>query len=243
VCFAAVFALACINPAILSAKQESGEPRSVQEPQNSTPAETDPNSRIFGVLPNYRTTDGNAPYAKIDPRRKLTIAAKDSFDLPNFAVTGVWALIYQAENQNPGFGQGLKGYGKRYAASYSDLSIGDLMSEGFLPIILHEDPRYFREGDGGTLSRIGGALRQIIIGRRDSGKWGLNEAEIFGGAITVGISNLYYTDTRNTSANVQRFGFQLGNDAISNVLKEFWPDIQRRFFQRHPVEQRPSSSD
>jgi hypothetical protein len=191
------------------------------------------NTRIFGVLPNYRTADGRLQFSPITPRQKLAIAAKDSFDWPVYFITGTYALIYQAENSNPTFGQGLKGYAERYASTYGDMAIGNIVAEGFLPVLLHDDPRYFRKGEGSTASRFGGALKQNVVGRRDSGAWGFNYSEFLGGAVATGISNLYYPDSRNASENLERFAFQIGNDAISNVLKEFWPDIKRRLFDHH----------
>ena len=44
----------------------------------------------------------------------------------SFLVTGAFALTYQAENQNPSFGQGLSGYGKRYTAALGDKMIGNM---------------------------------------------------------------------------------------------------------------------
>jgi hypothetical protein len=190
------------------------------------------NTRVFGVLPNYRTTDGRVEFSPITNHQKLAIAAKDSFDWPVYFTTGAYALIYQAENQNPEFGQGLKGYAKRYGATYGDMAIGNMVAEGFLPVLFHEDPRYFRSGDGSTGSRIGGALKQIFVGRKDTGVWGFNYSEFVGGIVTTGISNLYYPNSRTAGDNLQRFAFQIGNDALSNVLKEFWPDIKRHFFEK-----------
>jgi hypothetical protein len=48
----------------------------------------------------------------------------------------------------------------------------------------------------------------------------------------VAISNAYYPDNRTASDNVQRLGTQLGLDMAGNVLKEFWPDIDKKFFHR-----------
>ena len=72
----------------------------------------------------------------------MTIACKDSFDYPIYFLAGAFAVLSQLENQNPSFGQGLKGYAKRYGGVYGDQMFGNLMAEGFLPSILHEDPRY-----------------------------------------------------------------------------------------------------
>jgi hypothetical protein len=188
--------------------------------------------RIFGVLPNYRSVEGSVPFSPLTARQKLGIAARDSFDWPTFLVTGAFAGIYQAENQNPAFGQGPAGYAKRYSTTLADQMIGNMMTEGFLPVLMHDDPRFFRSGTGTTRARLKSALRQIVMTRADSGGWRFNAPEWVGNGIGVGISNLYYTSSRNVSSDMQRFSMQLGTDALSNVLKEFWPDIKQRFLQR-----------
>src|SRR5579872_3061265 len=102
--------------------------------------------RVFGVLPNYRTADGSLPFSPITARQKMSIAAKDSFDWPVYITSGLFSTLYQLENQNPSFGQGMAGYGKRYATSYGDQMIGNMMTEGIMPSLFREDPRYFRRG-------------------------------------------------------------------------------------------------
>jgi hypothetical protein len=210
----------------------------------STPASAEPareyskvEKRIFGVLPNYRSVESSVPFYPLTARQKLGIAAHDSFDWPTFLVTGAFAGIYQAENQNPTFGQGLQGYAKRYSTTLADQMIGNMMTEGFLPVLMHDDPRFFRSGTGTTGARLKSALRQIFITRADSGSWRFNAPEWLGNGVGVGISNLYYTNSRTIGSNMQRFGIQIGTDALSNVLKEFWPDIKQRFFQKKTHEQ------
>ena len=75
-------------------------------------------------------------------------------------MTGAFAMMYQAENQNAAFGQGLQGYAKRYGGSFGDQVIGNTMTEGFLPVLLHEDPRYFRAGSGATGARLKSAVEE-----------------------------------------------------------------------------------
>jgi hypothetical protein len=189
--------------------------------------------RIFGVLPNYRTVNGAAPFMPITAKQKFTIAAKDSFDYPVYLISGAFGALYQLDDQNPSYEQGLKGYAKRYGSSYADQAIGNLMTEGLLPSVLHEDPRYFRLGTGPKWHRTGYALRGVMIAKNDSGKWTFNAAEWFGNSVAVGVSNLYYPeDTRNALDNAQKLLVQVATDAFSNVLKEFWPDIKQRLFKK-----------
>ena len=185
--------------------------------------------RVFGVIPNNRTTEASLPFAPITAKRKLAIAVKDSFALPLGFTSSLFASIYQLEDQNPSFGQGMSGYTKRLAASYGDLVVGNMMTEGVMPALLHEDPRYFRVGTGSKWSRVGSAFAQIMVTRTDSGRRTFNFSEWGGNAAGVALSNVWYPDTRTASENVEKLLEQCANDAFSNVLKEFWPDVKRHF--------------
>jgi hypothetical protein len=192
-----------------------------------------PDKRIFGVVPNYRTVELSAKYEPISTRHKFYIATRDSFDYPVFFVAGFFAAVGQLENSNPDFGQGLKGYGKRYITSLGDQVIGNYLTEAVLPSALHQDPRYFRLGTGSFRVRLRYALTRVLITRTDSGRATFNWSEVAGNSGAVAISNLYYPQAREVGANVEKLGMQFGLDALSNVLKEFWPDIKRRRSHRN----------
>jgi hypothetical protein len=216
--------------------QDSGVTENVTVAPPPVPEPQPIDKRIFGVLPNYRTADGSAPFQPITTKHKFYIAAKDSFDYPVYLLSGAFAALYQLEDQNPSFGQGLKGYGKRLAASYGDQAIGNMMTEAIFPSLLHEDPRYFRmgAGHGTTWQRTRYALSRVFVVRTDTGKWNFNYSEWLGNGATVAISNLYYpADTRNVADNVQKLTLQIGTDAFSQVLKEFWPDWKRKLVKKN----------
>ena len=196
--------------------------------QDPPPAPVE-DKRIFGVIPNNRTTEESIPFHSISAKQKITIAAKDSFDWPVFPTAAAFAGLYQIENQNPSFGQGVKGYALRFSTAYADQTVGNIMTEGLVPIVTHEDPRYFRRGEGSILYRTGFALKQIVITRTDSDRATFNFSEWGGNAAAVAISNAYYPDTRTASDNVQRL--LIGTDAFSNILKEFWPDVKKKLQQ------------
>jgi hypothetical protein len=164
---------------------------------------------------------------------------KDSFDWPNYFVSAAFAGMYQLQNSNPSFGQGMEGYAKRYATSYADQVIGNTMTEGLFPTILHEDPRYFRHPSGSVKYRIFYAATRIFVTRTDSGGTRFNYSEVVGNSVAAAISNLYFPDSRNVSDNVQKLAIQLGADSFSNVLKEFWPDIKRKWFKKGAAEPAP----
>lgn len=193
------------------------------QPQDS------PDKRVLGVLPNYRTANETAIYTPITAKQKFTIGAKDSFDYPLVMLAGVIAGFGQLTNQNPSFGQGFAGYGRRLGTSYADQAIGNMMTEAMYPSLLREDPRYFRRGHGSIGSRTWYALTRVMVTRTDSGGRRFNFSEWMGNATAVAISNSYYPDNRTAGANAAKLGQQVGTDALSQVLKEFWPDIKRKF--------------
>jgi hypothetical protein len=189
--------------------------------------------RILGVLPNYRTADGTKAFEPLTGKQKLTIAVKDSFDKPSFAVAAALTLIYQAENQNPDFGQGVKGFAHRYATSLSDQIIGNMMTEGFMPALLREDPRYFRKVNGSFMSRLGYSLTRTMIAKDDHGKTCFNFAEVLGNGVGASIGELYYPNSRTGADVLSRTLTSISTDTVSNVLKEFWPDIKDHYHRKH----------
>jgi hypothetical protein len=191
--------------------------------------------RVFGVLPNYRTANYTADYQPISAKQKMTIAVKDSFDYPLVGIGAIYASIYHLEDSHPQFGEGIKGYARRFGTSYADQVIGNMMSEGIFPTILHEDPRYFRlgAGQGTTRYRFIYALSRVFVTRTDSGGKSFNFAEVVGNGTGALIGWSYYTDTRDAPDYFQALGTSIATDAISQVLKEFWPDIKHHYFHKH----------
>jgi hypothetical protein len=187
--------------------------------------------RILGVLPNYRTADNTTPFAPLTVAQKWRIATKDTFDYPSYALAAAFAGLSQLNNSNPEFGQGLKGYAKRYAAGIADQDIGNFMTEAIYPTLLREDPRYFRKVNGSVKSRILWAVERIVITKTDSGRPQFNFSEWLGNGTVAALGNVYYPNERGLNATVQRTLTQVGTDTISDVLKEFWPDIKRKWFK------------
>lgn len=196
-------------------------------------AQTVPDKRAFGVLPNYKTVE---PGTQVDPltvKEKFTIARKDSFDYPIFLTTAAIAGISHLENQNPSFGQGAKGYAHRYVTGYADQALTTMLVEGAFPALFHHDPRYFRKGVGSGPSRFNYAVSRIVFNRDDRGHRVLNYSEFLGNGAISALGNLYYPDSRSIASNALRLGTFIGTDALGNVLKEFWPDIKKKLERHH----------
>jgi hypothetical protein len=148
------------------------------------------------------------------------------------ALAAIFAGFSQINNSNPSFGEGVAGYSRRLGAAYGDFVIGNYMTEGIYPSILHQDPRYFRRGTGTGMSRFFYSAGQIFITHGDSGKTQFNYSEVLGNSTAVAIGLSYYRDSRTAHDAITQLASQLLVDAASNVAKEFWPDVDRRVHHR-----------
>jgi hypothetical protein len=106
------------------------------------------------------------------------------------------------------------------------------MTEAIYPTILHQDPRYFRKGSGSGLSRLAYSVGQIFWTHTDSGGRQFNCSEIVGNSTAVAISEAYYPDSRTPTDAISKLGAQIAVDTATNILKEFWPDLQRRLSRK-----------
>jgi hypothetical protein len=193
---------------------------------------------IFGVIPNFRTSPSLQEYEPLRPAEKFTIARQDAFDRGTVVLAALFAGQAQLSNATPSFGQGVAGYSRYFGTAYADFVIGDYMTEAIYPTLLHQDPRYFRRGTGSGWSRLGYAVGQIFWTHTDSGGSQFNYSEVIGNSTAVAISDAYYPNNRTASDAVSKLGVQLGVDMASNVLKEFWPDVERRFARKHRARQK-----
>ena len=217
-----------VAPAALAQPPDAAAPGNSPPIQHSPAANTQPEEakRLFGIVPNYRTSASLQNYMPLRPKEKFKIAAEDAFDRGTMVLAGMFAAVGQATNTNPSFGQGVAGYASYLGTSYADLVIGDYMTEAIFPTLLHQDPRYFRKGKG-RWKRLGYAAGQIFWTHADTGRGQFNYSEILGNSTAVAISNAYYPDYRTAGDTAKRFGIQIGLDMAGNILKEFWPDIAR----------------
>jgi hypothetical protein len=186
--------------------------------------------RLFFALPNFLTLENAGQVPPLTRGQKFAVVARGSFDPVQIVWYAALSGICQAENCEPGYGQGAQGYGKRYGAYAADGTIENFFVGAILPSVLREDPRYFQSGQGSFFDRTGYAVSRIFVIRTDSGHRQFNFSEIFGAAIASAISTYsYHPHADRTLANTASvWGSQIGYDTITLVVKEFWPDIRRK---------------
>jgi hypothetical protein len=192
-------------------------------------------SRVFWILPNNRIEDLGVNLAPISARQKFKLAGLDTLDPGSALLAALFAAEGQLSHSQPAYGQGAAGYARYFGAAMSDVAIGNVLSGAVYPALFHQDPRYFRLGTGSAWTRVKYAMSRVIWTRTDNGRKQFNYSEFLGNATATAIGTAYYVDSRSAHQAAERFSFQIGIDAGGNVLAEFWPDIQRKFFHTsHP---------
>ena len=194
------------------------------------------NNRLFYVLANYSTVERHDDFGTLSSKTKFKLSVKTMTDPITVSFLGAIALMGQARNSEPSYGQGLQGYSKRYATTYTDTAIGTLMTTSVFPTLLHQDPRYFQLGTGGKWHRVKYSVSRIFITRGDNGATQFNYSEIVGNAVAAGISNTYHPEYQRTFGNTMNvWGTEIVLNTICNLAKEFWPDLRRAIHNhRHP---------
>jgi hypothetical protein len=190
---------------------------------------------VFALVPDVEdTSDTIAARRPLTVRQKYILSLHQAFDLSSHIGNALEAAAQQAIDGQPHYGQGWGGYGQRFAASEGDQITGSILIYGFLPSALHDDPRYFRRGQGSTLARTWYAIDRTVITRKDNGASGFNFSQTVGQLISCGISTTYYPQQDRTASRVfANWGTNLGFNSVYNVLLEFYPDVRHGIFHRH----------
>ncbi len=181
-------------------------------------------------MPNFLTLEDADSIPPLTPGQKFKVVARGVFDPMEFVLVGFVAGLGQASNSNPSYGQGAQGYAKRYGTSYADNAIENFMASAVFPTVLHQDPRYYQLGHGGFLKRAGHAVGRVLITRSDSGHTQLNYSELMGGVSAAAISTYtYHPQSEQSFGNVMSvWGTQMAWDAVTYMIKEFWPDLRKK---------------
>jgi hypothetical protein len=182
----------------------------------------------------------------LDARDKFILFVRDTLDPVTFLNAGFNAGISQAENNDPSYRQGAAGYGKRFGASIADQASSEFFKDFVYPTIFSQDPRYYRLAHASGRKRLLHAMEHSIVAYRPDGTRVFNFSEWLGTSSAIALSNTYHPDyKRGFAPSAERVGYAVGNDVGFDALREFWPEIARKFKlpfrdQHEPVN--PSSS-
>lgn len=203
------------------------------------------NDRLFYTLPNFLTLENGSNLPPLTAKEKFKVVTRGSFDYVQYPWYGFLAGISQAEDSEPGYGQGAEGYAKRFGAAFADGTIENYFTGAILPSVLHQDPRFFQSGKGSFVHRTLYAMSRNLITRTDSGHSQFNYSEVVGGAMAAAISTYsYHPSADKTLSNTASvWATQYGYDTLTLVVKEFWPDIRRKISKKRKGGAEPEKSN
>jgi hypothetical protein len=203
--------------------------------QNAVPVSKQQPKRILGIMPNFRAVGAGTIPPPPTAREALKIATQNSFDYSAFIFVGVTSAEAEWSDAHPKLGEGFKGYGRYYWHGFLDKTDRNYLVIFALPTVLHEDERFYTKGKGRFLTRGIYAASRVLITPNYHGHNTFNASEILGTGIAQGISTAYYPRSdRTIGALAVKFGYAIGRDAMTNVFREFWPDIATHVLHRHP---------
>lgn len=214
---------------------ETEEQRKLREQREEAEREVkaQEKQRIGGVIPDFSVVmNGHA--VPLTPRQKWSLSLHTIIDPYTIGIAAVFGGGYgELTDDHTGYGHGPSGYFKRVAASYADNVIGNVVGNAMLPTILHQDPRYFRKGEGSIKSRIIYSALTTFICHGDNGKRQFNVSNVMGNFIAGGISNAYYpADERGIGLTLTNASVVTLEGMVGAQLLEFSPDITEKL-QRH----------
>jgi hypothetical protein len=236
------------------AQQQPGQPVPAQSSSSSQPAAQQPaqeksqrekaeeevkeqeHQRVEGIIPTFNLTYHHDA-VPLSPKQKFELAFRSTIDPFTIASAFVEAGYHEAADDVSGFPWGAKGFGERVGAAYLDTFDGTILSTAIVPIIMRQDPRYFRLGVGTTRHRVLYALASCVIAKNDyNGKWSFNYGNVLGNLAAGGLSNLYYPGGNSgVGLTISTTMIQIAEGAGGSVFNEFWPDMSRKFFHKDPT--------
>jgi hypothetical protein len=223
------------TPSSVDAGGQTVAPAASSSPAASTanPGEGQQTKRILWIIPNFRAVSAGVKLPPQSVKEKFKTGALDSFDYSSFIFVGIQAGISQGSNAYPAFRQGAAGYGRYYWHTFADQTDENLWVEGILPVVLHQDSRYYTLGHGSILKRGLYAVTRTVITRTDSGGETFNASEILGAGTSAGISSAYYPTQYRTWTKIgQRWLTNVLLDFGTFAAKEFWPDVNGAIFHQ-----------
>jgi hypothetical protein len=172
-------------------------------------------------------------------QQKGYLAVHNLTDPSNIGTILGISAISVAVDPHSAYGPGLKGFGKTVGVSLLQDATGQFFGVFAIPVLVHQDPRYFRRPHDSIPRRILYSVSRSFVSQHDNGSPMPNYAVLLTYPISAEISNLYVPGIQSNGASTAKrilTGYAL--DPTNNLLTEFLPDIASRIHVRVIVVQR-----
>jgi hypothetical protein len=207
----------------------SASAQSQPAPQNANPMQ---NSMAFFqllqqkslVFPDLATDTG-----PLDSWGKFKLAANNSVALSTIGAALIGSAYGQAINSPAGYGQGGEGYGKRFGADMARAASANMFGTFLIASVTHEDPRFYVRKHLNFKESVKYAAVRLVITRSDSGERAISYSNLLGPLAGEALANTYYPEgNRGVGSTFTRYASDLGWKFAGNLLRQYWPHINRK---------------
>ena len=167
---------------------------------------------------------------------KVLFAAHEQVQPYVLAPALVSAGFGQVRGADPKYGTDAGGFGDRFGAAMLRGATDRFTGDGFLAALFHQDPRFYREGQGNDSIPHRGlnAARQTLLRHNDDGQERINASGLLGHAVANFVALAYYPSvSQHASVALRGFGIAVAADAGSKQFLEFGPDLLGLVFRRN----------
>jgi hypothetical protein len=176
------------------------------------------------VFPDLATTKGT-----LSPWDKFKLAANNSIAVSTIGAALVGAAYGQAVDSPEGYGQGGEGYAKRFGANMARAASDNMFGTFLIASVMHEDPRFYVKTGLSFCQSVKYAAVRVVKTRSDDGQPVTNFAGLLGPLAGEALANTYYPEgSRGVSDTFIRYSADLGWRFAGNLLKQYWPDINKK---------------
>ena len=201
-------------------------------PQDAIPQRKSAVDQTVGILsrksfffPELATTR-----TPLTPGKKFKLFVDRTIAPSTFVAAAGSAALGQAANNFEGYGQGWDGYGKRVGAAVANSASTNFFGTFVFPTMFHQDPRHFFSSNTGVKGRIAYALTRQVVTRTDSGRKAFNWSRVLSLLVSESIANSYLPPQERTAERTfERAGTRFTIGIGTTLLKEYWPDIFKKF--------------
>ena len=160
----------------------------------------------------------------LSTREKFELFVNNSISVSSLFSSTVGSTITQASNSPEGYGQGGKGYAKRFGSSMARNASSNFFGTFLLASTLHQDPRFYPQKDPTFGRSVKYSVQRLFVTRTDSGASTANWSGLLGPLIAEGLANAYWPERERTPGDTfQRYGIDLATTAGYNMLRNYWP--------------------
>jgi hypothetical protein len=201
-----------------SAKESSADASALDVAQQADPPSANPNAKPI-----------------VTTREKWDNFEHETVSLLTLGGGTFNAVFSQVTHTDPTYGGDAGAFAERFGASVADIATQNFFGDFVIASALHEDPRYFRMGNGHRFwTRVGYAISRAAVIRRDSGGNTFNFDNLGGSGLSAVFSNLYYPpENRTAKATFMNWGIDVADNGFVNLAPEFWPDFRDKL--RHII--------